>query len=256
MHERQHYRLTDWRRANSELNYRRFFDVTTLAAVRVEDPEVFAATHATVLGWVAEGQVTGLRVDHPDGLADPGAYLRRLAAAAPSAWLVVEKILGPDETLPARWPVAGTDRLRRAPAGLRAVRRRRRASRRSPRSPRRSAARRICGEMEYDAKRWVAAAPAARRGPPDRRGSRRAVTRDERIDPGRAEAAVAELLASFSVYRSYLADGETDALQAAAAEATRRAPDLAGRDRGAGPADDRRPGRRAGRAGPADRRPW
>ena len=108
VHERQHYRLTDWRRANGELNYRRFFDITTLAAVRVEDPEVFAATHATVLGWVAAGQVTGLRVDHPDGLADPGAYLRRLAAAAPSAWLVVEKILGPDETLPARWPVDGT----------------------------------------------------------------------------------------------------------------------------------------------------
>ena len=110
MHERQHYRLTNWRRANTELNYRRFFDVTTLAAVRVEDPEVFGATHATVLRWVADGLVTGLRVDHPDGLADPGGYLRRLAGDAPSAWLVVEKILGPDEALlpPARWPVDGT----------------------------------------------------------------------------------------------------------------------------------------------------
>ena len=99
VHERQHYRLTNWRRANAELNYRRFFDITTLAAVRVEDPEVFRATHATVLRWVADGLVTGLRVDHPDGLADPGGYLRRLAGDAPSAWLVVEKILGPDEAL-------------------------------------------------------------------------------------------------------------------------------------------------------------
>src|SRR5450755_3195052 len=78
VHERQHYRLTDWRRANSELNYRRFFDVATLAAVRVEDPVVFRATHEMVLRWVADGLVTGLRVDHPDGLADPGAYVRRL----------------------------------------------------------------------------------------------------------------------------------------------------------------------------------
>ncbi len=79
MHERQHYRLVNWRRADTELNYRRFFDVTTLAGVRVEDPEVFDATHAEMLRWVgATGWSTGLRVDHPDGLADPGGYLRRL----------------------------------------------------------------------------------------------------------------------------------------------------------------------------------
>ena len=108
VHERQHYGLTDWRRADSELNYRRFFAILTLAAVRVEDPVVFRATHERVLRCVADGLVNGLRVDHPDGLADPGAYFRRLAAAAPSAWLVVEKILGADERLPALWPVAGT----------------------------------------------------------------------------------------------------------------------------------------------------
>ena len=100
VHERQHYRLVNWRRANTELNYRRFFDITTLAAVRVEDLEVFDATHALILRWVREGLVTGLRVDHPDGLADPGRYLRRLASAAPTAWRVVEKILGPDEAMP------------------------------------------------------------------------------------------------------------------------------------------------------------
>src|SRR6202000_1807826 len=89
---------------------RRFFDTPTMAAGRGEDLEVFDATHTLILRWVREGQVTGLRVDHPDGLADPGRYLRRLASAAPSAWRVVEKILGPDEAMPppSRWPVAGT----------------------------------------------------------------------------------------------------------------------------------------------------
>jgi (1->4)-alpha-D-glucan 1-alpha-D-glucosylmutase len=108
VHERQHYRLVWWRRGNAELTYRRFFDITTLAGVRVEDPTVFEATHGEVLRWVRAGEVTGLRVDHPDGLADPGAYLRRLRAAAPEAWLVAEKILAVDESLPASWPVDGT----------------------------------------------------------------------------------------------------------------------------------------------------
>jgi (1->4)-alpha-D-glucan 1-alpha-D-glucosylmutase len=108
VHNRQHYELVSWRRGNAELNYRRFFDITTLAAARVEDPEVFAATHGEVLHWVAAGEVTGLRVDHPDGLADPGEYMRRLRESAPGAWLVVEKILHPGEELPASWPVDGT----------------------------------------------------------------------------------------------------------------------------------------------------
>jgi (1->4)-alpha-D-glucan 1-alpha-D-glucosylmutase len=108
VHDRQHYELVDWRRGNAELTYRRFFDITTLAAIRVEDPDVFRATHEAVLRWVAGGHVTGLRVDHPDGLADPGGYVRRLRAAAPGAWLVVEKILQPGERLPASWPVDGT----------------------------------------------------------------------------------------------------------------------------------------------------
>ncbi|HEX6358929.1 alpha-amylase family glycosyl hydrolase [Actinophytocola sp.] len=108
VHERQHYRLVWWRRGNAELNYRRFFDITTLAAVRVEDPAVFEATHGEVIRWVRAGDVTGVRVDHPDGLADPGEYMRRLRSALPDTWLLAEKILGVDEPLPVSWPVEGT----------------------------------------------------------------------------------------------------------------------------------------------------
>ncbi len=105
VHEAQHYRLVSWR---SDVGYRRFFAISDLAAVRVEDPEVFAATHGEVLRWVAAGDVDGLRIDHPDGLTDPGGYLHRLRAHAPDAWIVVEKILEPGEELPQSWPVAGT----------------------------------------------------------------------------------------------------------------------------------------------------
>ncbi len=107
VHDRQHYELVSWRRGNAEVGYRRFFAVSDLAGVRVEDPAVFTATHAEILRWYAAGALDGIRVDHPDGLVDPGGYLARLAAAAPDAWLVVEKILGPGEELP-DWPVAGT----------------------------------------------------------------------------------------------------------------------------------------------------
>jgi (1->4)-alpha-D-glucan 1-alpha-D-glucosylmutase len=106
--EQQHYRLACWRIARDELNYRRFFDVTNLAGVRVEDPDVFAAVHARTLGWVRSGDVQGLRIDHPDGLRDPAGYLTDLRAAAPDAWIVIEKILEPGEELPAAWPVDGT----------------------------------------------------------------------------------------------------------------------------------------------------
>ncbi|MEV5508393.1 malto-oligosyltrehalose synthase [Streptomyces orinoci] len=104
----QWYRPAWWRLARTELNYRRFFTVPELIAVRVEDPEVFAATHATVLRLLADGVLDGLRVDHPDGLADPAGYLRRLHQATGGRWTVVEKILARDETLPDDWPVAGT----------------------------------------------------------------------------------------------------------------------------------------------------
>ncbi|MEK8145478.1 hypothetical protein NKH18_41260 [Streptomyces sp. M10(2022)] len=104
----QHYRLGWWRLARTELNYRRFFTVSDLIAVRVEHPEVFAATHGKVLELVRDGVVDGLRIDHPDGLADPAAYLEQLAGATGGRWTVVEKILTGPETLPAGWAVAGT----------------------------------------------------------------------------------------------------------------------------------------------------
>ncbi len=104
----QHYELIDWRRADDELNYRRFFGINTLAGIRVEVPEVFDASHVEILRWVREGIADGLRVDHPDGLADPGGYLDALAAATDSSPVWVEKILEGDEQLPAFWATAGT----------------------------------------------------------------------------------------------------------------------------------------------------
>jgi (1->4)-alpha-D-glucan 1-alpha-D-glucosylmutase len=107
VHDRQHYELIHHSRGNQELNYRRFFAITTLAGVRAEDPEVFAATHALIRSWCDDG-VTGLRIDHPDGLRDPLDYLDRLRSFAAQQWITVEKILEPGEELPASWPVAGT----------------------------------------------------------------------------------------------------------------------------------------------------
>ncbi|QKG25059.1 malto-oligosyltrehalose synthase [Actinomadura verrucosospora] len=91
-----------------EPNYRRFFDISGLIGLRQEEPEVFERTHALLLGLVEQGLVDGLRVDHPDGLADPRGYLRRLADAAPGRWLLVEKITEGAERLPTDWPCAGT----------------------------------------------------------------------------------------------------------------------------------------------------
>ena len=104
----QAYRLSSWREAGEALNYRRFFDVTSLVAVRVEDPVVFMATHALLLSLHGHGEVDGFRIDHPDGLADPGGYLERLAEATGGSWVVVEKILEGDERLPDSWRCAGT----------------------------------------------------------------------------------------------------------------------------------------------------
>jgi len=204
VHERQHYRLVSWRRGNAELTYRRFFDITTLAGVRVEDPAVFAATHDEVLRWVTAGEVDGLRVDHPDGLADPGGYLRRLRAAAPEAWLVVEKILAVGEPLPASWPVDGTTGY--------------------------DALREICG---------VFVDPTGEPSPAEdlhavEEECRRLVTRTSLVAEMRRIAAladlspdaVAEIMIAVPVYRSYLPEGLDN--WAAAIDGARRArPDLA-----------------------------
>jgi (1->4)-alpha-D-glucan 1-alpha-D-glucosylmutase len=106
--DRQWYNLAWWRVADEELNYRRFFDVDTLAGVRVEREEVFAETHALLIAMVEEGGLDGLRIDHPDGLAEPREYLRRLSTATRGSWVVVEKILEGDEKLPDDWQCAGT----------------------------------------------------------------------------------------------------------------------------------------------------
>ena len=116
--QRQAYRLADWRVAGDDINYRRFFDINALAAVRMEDAEVFEAVHAQTFRWLAEGKVTGLRIDHPDGLADPAQYFARLQqryhqlrqahGQPPQAlYLVVEKIMAEHEPLPADWQVHG-----------------------------------------------------------------------------------------------------------------------------------------------------
>jgi (1->4)-alpha-D-glucan 1-alpha-D-glucosylmutase len=123
--EHQAYRLAYWRTAFHEINYRRFFDVNGLASLRMEDPEVFAETHALILHLAGEGLVTGLRIDHLDGLTDPGRYLAWLRDAlarvldrsgtdgrpggAPlPLYVVAEKILSAGESLPGAWPLDGT----------------------------------------------------------------------------------------------------------------------------------------------------
>jgi (1->4)-alpha-D-glucan 1-alpha-D-glucosylmutase len=110
---RQNYRLAYWGTAAEELSYRRFFNIETLAGLRVEDEAVFADTHRLILTLISDQAIDGLRVDHVDGLADPEGYLRRLHSAIEGratggVYVVVEKILEEDEDLPPSWPVAGT----------------------------------------------------------------------------------------------------------------------------------------------------
>jgi (1->4)-alpha-D-glucan 1-alpha-D-glucosylmutase len=122
----QHYRLCHWRVAGEELAYRRFFDISTLAGLRQEEADVFHATHRLIVDAVRSGIIDGLRVDHPDGLADPEEYFSRLTEATGGVWTVAEKIVERGEALPAAWEVDGTtgydtlDRLTRLfvdPAG-------------------------------------------------------------------------------------------------------------------------------------------
>ncbi|CAA9311355.1 MAG: GH13_26 / GH13 / GH13_20 / GH13_36 / GH13_30 [uncultured Friedmanniella sp.] len=215
VHARQHYELAHYSRGNTELNYRRFFAVTSLAGVRVEDQRVFDATHALVGQWVERG-VAGLRVDHPDGLVDPGEYLRRLRALAPDQWITVEKILEPGEVLPADWPVEGTtgyDAMREV-NGLFV----------DPSHEHELTAlyQRLTGDTLTIAehveagKRMVVTdlLPAEIR--------RMAALVPEVED---APAAIAEVAVAFAVYRSYLPDGVAD-LDHAMALAVRRRPQL------------------------------
>jgi malto-oligosyltrehalose synthase len=209
--ESQHYRLTWWRDAATELNWRRFFDIATLIGIRVEDPDVFDATHQVIVGLVAEGLVDGLRVDHPDGLADPRGYLDRLASATGGAWVVAEKILTGAETLPPDWACAGTtgydalrvvDGLFLDPAGEDALSTEyARFCRRSDEdcTPKRFA------DVAERAKREIVTGPLAAE-----------VTRLTRplaalfpdTDTEDIRTALSEVLAAFPVYRAYVHPGE------------------------------------------------
>ncbi|WP_307804401.1 malto-oligosyltrehalose synthase [Micromonospora echinofusca] len=217
VHDRQHYELVSWRRGDSELTYRRFFAVSDLAGLRVEDPAVFAATHAEILRWVDAGDVDGIRVDHPDGLRDPAGYLARLRAAAPGVWLLVEKILEYGEQLP-DWPVDGTtgyDALAevcglfvdgRAEADLTAL------------DTRLTGRVTSWPELIHATKLTAATGLLAAE-----------LTRLARLVPeadhGQVRAALAELAACFPVYRGYPPEGAGH-LAKARAEAGRRRPDL------------------------------
>ena len=112
----QAYELAFWQHASKRINYRRFFDITDLAGLKVENPVVFADTHRLILEWIADGSLDGVRVDHIDGLLDPAEYLSRLRSAAEKSLpasesgfpIFVEKILSPGERLRETWPVQGT----------------------------------------------------------------------------------------------------------------------------------------------------
>ncbi|MGH3827525.1 MAG: malto-oligosyltrehalose synthase [Pseudonocardiaceae bacterium] len=215
VHEAQHYRLVSWR---ADVGYRRFFAVSELAAIRVEDPEVFTATHAEVLRWVAEGDVDGLRVDHPDGLADPAGYLRRLRGHAPDAWIVVEKILEPGEELPRSWPVAGTtgydalaevDGVLVDPAGEATL---------TALDTELTGARTDWAQLVHDCKRDVATGMLG--------AELRRLAALAPVVPDAADA-LAEVLACFPVYRSYLPEDGAQHLEQALAAAAHRRPELA-----------------------------
>ncbi|GAA3626971.1 malto-oligosyltrehalose synthase [Microbacterium awajiense] len=219
----QHWEAVYWRDEATLLNYRRFFTVTGLAGVRVEESRVFDQTHVEVRRWVEEGLVDGLRIDHPDGLADPGGYLADLAEITHGAYVVVEKILEPGEELPPWWDTDGTtgydalaevDRVLTDPAGeapLAALEAR--LSAETGLEPRLSWHR-----LVHDRK--LANATGALH-PEVARLARCLVAA-----PRRAPEALAELLACFPVYRSYPPVG-AEHVAAAAAEASAHRPDLA-----------------------------
>ncbi len=223
VHAGQNYELVNWRVADHGLNYRRFFAVNTLAAIRVEDASVFGDSHIEIRRWFDEGLVDGLRVDHPDGLRDPGRYLDDLAAITGGAYVLVEKILDPGEDLPSSWATAGTtgydalallDRVLTDPVAE---------------EPLDLIETRLRGapvdweQMVHDTKRAVADGIL---------GSevRRIVRELEPAAEGATDAwvdAVAELLACFPVYRSYLPEGRAHLDEAFDRARTHR-PDLAG----------------------------
>ncbi len=224
--ERQHWEAVFWRREAAELNYRRFFAITTLAGLRVELPWVFEESHAEVLRWVRDGIADGLRIDHPDGLLDPGGYLEQLDAALQRAqapdtarYVLIEKILEHGEELPAWWETDGTtgydaladiDRVLIDPDGE--------ATLEQLDAHLRGGATADYHQLIHETKRMIAdtvqSAEVAR------------LVRSLPQPVDHAADALAELLACFPVYRSYLPAGRAH-LEEAAAQASARRPDLA-----------------------------
>jgi malto-oligosyltrehalose synthase/malto-oligosyltrehalose trehalohydrolase len=234
VHARQHYQLISWREADRTLNYRRFFAVNTLAGIRVEDPEWFNRSHAEIKRWFDEGLVDGLRVDHPDGLREPGKYLDDLAELTGGAYVLVEKILATHlndtgevevEELPPSWATAGTtgydalgliDRVLVDPSG---------------RAPLTTLDNRLRGwqvdwaRLIHDGKLAVAHGILNSEVGRISREVLAAIEEESRPDPGQVAEAIAELLADFEVYRSYLPEGR-EYLDRAFGFAWERRPDL------------------------------
>lgn len=225
--DRQHYRLASWREKDAILNYRRFFEVDGLIAVRVELREVFDATHALLLELHRDGLIDGFRIDHPDGLADPRGYLDMLKAGTKRGTPVyVEKILEGTEDLPTDWATAGTtgyDALRAIQASLVDTT----AEPVLTGQWRASGGDQTLTDASEAAKRQVVAQSL---GPELERLVRRAREVLPEHDPDRLRAAIAELLVSGEVYRAYLRSDER-----ISPDARRRLTDAFGRAREARP---------------------
>jgi len=236
--DQQHYLLASWRDKADVLAYRRFFDVDGLIGIRVEEQDVFDATHAVLVDLHRRGVIDGFRIDHPDGLFDPEGYLEQLRAATATAtgegaWVVIEKILEGDETLAPGWATAGTtgyDALRAVQQALV-----------PPTSEAleevwadaRGTGRADLQAVELRAKHEVVSGllqPELRRL--TRVAQRAADDAGEQVDASRVEAALTELLVAMDVYRAYVRLGrevqpESAARLGAAAERAHVArPDL------------------------------
>jgi (1->4)-alpha-D-glucan 1-alpha-D-glucosylmutase len=238
--EAQPYRLAYWRTAFDEINYRRFFDINDLAGLRMEDPRVFSATHALLLELVERRLITGIRLDHPDGLFDPVAYFHSLASAcgerlgetSGDIYIVIEKVLGRGEQLRESWPVHGTtgygflntinglfvhsDRL----TSLRRLYREFTGNRTSS------------ADTEYQSKRLIMRTAMASELNVLARALNRISETDRRVRDftlNSLRRALVEVMACFPVYRTYVsAQGATDediaVVDTAIAEARRRNP--------------------------------
>jgi (1->4)-alpha-D-glucan 1-alpha-D-glucosylmutase len=240
----QHYRLSAWQLAVESVNYRRFFDVTELASIRVELPSVFEASHRRLLSLVGQGKISGIRLDHIDGLLDPIGYLRTLAdrlhAALPGseaselpAYVVVEKILAPDESLPASFRAHGTTGYEFARAATSVLIDRRAELNLTQTYRRFSGDTQGFDEHLLQAKKEILGALLASEATMLSRRLERLAERDRRwrdLTWQSLHSALIEVMAAFAVYRSYVQpDGTSTAedealINRAVAAAIRRNP--------------------------------